>query len=143
MPRGSKTCPQCNKSNGPRTYVCECGYSFIFKPNTSATQKSKTKGKYFDKNKLSRYKPVDIADLVKGDTIKVKPGSYYESKEGNKYYMGEKGTFTFIKTIADGILAHSRKYGVAYLYMGPPSENKLTGTRIRPHRIKRLVKIKK
>lgn len=28
MPRGQKTCGQCNKNVGPRTKICECGFVF-------------------------------------------------------------------------------------------------------------------
>ena len=38
MPRGKKTCPQCNASVGPRLRVCECGHEFAFK------QKIETQG---------------------------------------------------------------------------------------------------
>ncbi len=31
MPRGKKTCPDCEASVGPRLKVCECGYEFTFK----------------------------------------------------------------------------------------------------------------
>jgi len=35
MPRGVKTCPQCEKACGPRTYKCkECGHQFIIKGMT-------------------------------------------------------------------------------------------------------------
>ena len=28
MPRGKKKCPECNKLNGVRSFVCECGYVY-------------------------------------------------------------------------------------------------------------------
>ena len=34
MPRGSKTCPKCNTSTGPRTFKCpQCGYDYPVKGN--------------------------------------------------------------------------------------------------------------
>ncbi len=30
MPRGKKTCPECEAEWGPRTKVCECGHEFSF-----------------------------------------------------------------------------------------------------------------
>lgn len=129
--KGQKICPKCAKGCGPRSYECSCGHTFIFNPNGFKKMMQKRE---------KRLQSVKVEELVKGDIIKVKPGSYYESKEGNKYYMGEKGTYTVIKLVADGILAHSRKYGVAYLYMGPETNNTITGTHVRPHRIKRVIK---
>ena len=29
MPRGKKTCPQCNAEHGPRTHKCGCGHEFF------------------------------------------------------------------------------------------------------------------
>lgn len=37
MPRGSKTCPKCNTTTGPRTFKCsQCGYNYPVKGNTVA-----------------------------------------------------------------------------------------------------------
>jgi len=35
MPRGKKTCPECNAQVGPRLAVCECGFEFTFKHGKS------------------------------------------------------------------------------------------------------------
>ena len=32
MPRGKKSCPECQALVGPRLRVCECGFEFVFKP---------------------------------------------------------------------------------------------------------------
>ena len=32
MPKGKKSCPECNALVGPRLAVCECGHKFAFKP---------------------------------------------------------------------------------------------------------------
>lgn len=34
MARGQKSCPECHKITGPRTYKCECGYEFPIKSKT-------------------------------------------------------------------------------------------------------------
>lgn len=117
---------------GPRSYNCaKCGHVFIFNPNGFKKMMQKRE---------KRLQSIKVEDLVKGDTIKVKPGSYYESKEGNKYAMGEKGIFVVIKHVPNGILAHSKKYGVAFLYTGPEFNSTITGTHVRPHRIKKVIK---
>lgn len=35
MPRGQKTCPNCEEPNGPRTKVCKCGHEFSIKGKTT------------------------------------------------------------------------------------------------------------
>lgn len=37
MPRGKKSCPQCNASVGPRLRICQCGYEFAFKQKAEST----------------------------------------------------------------------------------------------------------
>lgn len=137
MPKGSKTCPnpKCNNLCGPRSFECNsCGHIFIFKSKV-ATQAAKTKV-----TRERRYRTVPIEDLVKGDTIKVKPGSYYVTNDGKKMPMGEKGMFTFVKHAPNGILASSRKLGYIFLYTGPDEDSSITGTHLRSHRIKKLIK---
>lgn len=128
--KGQKICPKCAKGCGPRSYECSCGHIFIFNPNGVKKVGVKVK----------RFQSVKIEDLLKGDVLRVKPGSYYETKEGNKYSMGEKGIFTFVKHAPDGIMATSKKLGYIYLYTGPSKDDSITGTHIRPHRIKKVIK---
>lgn len=37
MPRGKKTCPECNKETGPRTLKCECGHDFKSQKKSAKT----------------------------------------------------------------------------------------------------------
>ncbi len=39
MPRGKKTCPECNASVGPRLGTCECGHKFAFKQGSEPKRK--------------------------------------------------------------------------------------------------------
>jgi hypothetical protein len=41
MPKGKKACPSCEKSNGCRTKVCECGHQFGKQESTTAVKQTK------------------------------------------------------------------------------------------------------
>lgn len=88
--------------------------------------------------------------LHPGDVFRCTGGPYYVTKEGEKINMGEHGTFRFINTAKNGILATPYKLrkdplprGSVFIYMGEECVSPVTGTNLCPHRIRKMRKKKK
>ena len=126
MPKGSKQCPDCSKSVGVRTKVCDCGYKFLFKPSFM-----KKRGKLVK----------DWRELEQGDEIKVVQGSgsYAITDSGEKVYFTERGRLRVHKKQSNGISVYG-KHGSSLLYMGNPMYCNKTNTYRNPHKIKLLKK---
>jgi len=100
MPRGFKTCPECNKQTGPRTQTCDCGHVFKTKEKVARALSYTGRGrkkctaceticgvrtrqcpqckKHFDFTPSSmkeHRKSVNWKDLEHGDHIRVIAGS--------------------------------------------------------------------
>ena len=129
MARGQKICPSCLTATGPRAYKCanpNCNHIFAFKP----TSKEKKNTKIIDK--------VNWRELLPGDKIKVRGGSYYVS-HGEFIPMGAKGKFTVCKVEHNGILGYSGEGGYGFIYMGPDKQSKETGVWHTKHKIIKMV----
>lgn len=110
--RGQKTCVECDAINGVRAFVCkECGSEFKMK-----------KGRIRPHNVLVE----DHTTLERGDIIKVvgNSGPYYTEENGEKTYLVDRGSYTVVRTYADGIQVTGES-GHGYLYMGKTCPSKL------------------
>lgn len=119
MPKGYKTCPECNNLTGPRTQLCKCGHTFSFK---SPQQQKAVKEKKF---RLIE----DWRELQPGEFIKVsgRSGPYYQ-KEGERMYLSNRGLHCVIRLDENGIHARgvgNKSQGYVYLYMGKKRRSKL------------------
>lgn len=93
--KGSKTCPSCNSSCGPRTKICSCGHAFEFKNSIKPT--------------------TVVLNLEKKET----PSPSFNSSEGYGIIIPagkcpaslSKGVEMFV----EGIHSHSKERGVKYL----------------------------
>jgi hypothetical protein len=83
--------------------------------------------------------------LYPGDVFRCSGGPYYLTKDDRKVSMGERGLFQYIDKLEDGILAfpHGEKMArSAFIYMGEEKLSELTGTYLRPHKIRKIRKKK-
>lgn len=127
MPRGKKVCPSCSVETGPRSYCCpSCNYVFTFKLKSKETKNTKLIAK------------VNWRELVKGDKIKVKGGSYYVSK-GEFIPMGARGKFTVCHLEENGILAYSSNGGFQFIYMGGDYQSPVTKVWHTKHKLIKLM----
>jgi hypothetical protein len=136
MPKGQKICPNCQKINGCRSFVCSnCNHVFAIKKDTMISAK--------EKRTHVSVKNFDWRSLEHGDKIKITNGPYFLTKEGELIPMGYKGKFTVEKIDETGILAWSmgKHSGIAYIYMGPETLNKETGITKVSHKILKLKRI--
>ena len=128
MPKGKKTCPNCNDLCGPRAYVCKnCNHVFSFK----ITNK--------EKRTLKVVKDFNWKELEKGDKIKVGGGPYF-LHEGELIPMGYRGKFVVDRIDSKGIHAWGldKNAGFAHIYMGPDFQNPETGVWKVKHKILKL-----
>ncbi len=103
--RGQKLCTHCNTVNGVRSFECKnCGQAFKMKKGPKGIRKKKIE---------------DFKSLQRGDWIKVVGGSgpYYTDRDGEKYYMVDRGKYIVEYTDSEGIHAYGDT-GYNYLYMG-------------------------
>ena len=128
MPKGKKTCPNCNNLCGPRAYVCKnCNHVFSFK----ITNK--------EKRTLKVVKDFDWKQLEKGDKIKVGGGPYF-LHDGELIPMGYRGKFVVERVDNKGIHAWGldKNAGFAHIYMGSDYQNPETGVWKVKHKILKL-----
>jgi len=130
MPKGSKTCPDCNTMTGPRAYCCKkCNHIFIFKAKSKEAKNTKIIQK------------INWKELVKGDRIKVTGGPYFVS--GSEFIpMGYRGRYVVDSVDSNGILAwgKDRQNGFCHIYMGRDYQNPETKVWKTKHKIVKLVK---
>ena len=154
MPRGTKTCPSCNRSVGPRTKTCECGHNFAFKDKNEVTPSVmglpvKITKKKRRRRKKSIYEKGDNFDwrtLQPGDRIKVIQGSGPVWNIGEKQInMGYKGRFLVKELDDNGILATNiskgfvHSVGYCHIWMGPEQKSPIDPSLIKiPHKIKKM-----
>lgn len=128
MPKGSKSCPNCNNSCGPRAYVCKnCNHVFSFKMNQK------------EKRTHHIVKNFNWTELQPGDKIKVGGGPYF-LHEGELVPMGYRGKFVVDRVDDKGICAWGidKNAGFAHIYMGPDYQNPETGVWKVKHKILKL-----
>ena len=143
--RGSKACPICSALNGPRSFLCKvCGHEFLFE-------------------KLKNQ--VDWKTLKKGDIIKVMSSGgpyfvttkesfvaiknhetgkteYKTTQAGTRIAMNHPGIFKVHKIKSDGMVVYGKQRknkGYVFIYMGKSTDSE-HGTRMEPHRIKKITK---
>jgi len=127
MPRGKKSCPSCSFETGPRAYSCpKCNHIFAFKP----------KGKEAKNTKI--IEKLNWRELVKGDRIKVRGGSYYVCR-GEFIPMGANGKFTVCEVQHNGILGDGFEGGYQFIYMGGDFQSPDTKVWHTKHKIMILV----
>ena len=104
MPKGKKSCPECNTETGVRSYECECGYRFPMKKRQKGRRKKLVE---------------NFKQLKAGDEIKLVGGSgpYYTDDYGDRHYLIERGRYKVVSRDANGLIVHG-KYGYGHLYMG-------------------------
>lgn len=115
MPRGSKTCPKCNRTCGPRSFECPgCGENF----NVNGKKKT-PKVKIARKRKPKAVRVVDWRVLQPGTRFKVTSGSgpYYTTAD-SRLYIAEKGYFTVKEIKEDGLIATDDSGMWNFIYMG-------------------------
>lgn len=128
MPKGKKTCPDCNTMTGPRAYVCKnCNHIFSFKMNNT------------EKRTIKVIKNFNWRELQSGDKIKVGAGPYF-MHEGELIPMGYRGKFIVDKIDDQGIQAWGldKNSGFAHIYMGSDYKNSETGIYKTKHKILKL-----
>ena len=116
--RGKKICKHCNTINGVRSFECKnCGQPFKMKKGPKGIRKKKVK---------------DFKTLQRGDWIKVVGGSgpYYTDRDGEKYYMVDRGKYIVEYTDSEGIHAYGDT-GYNYLYMGKRCPSPLMDSLVR------------
>jgi hypothetical protein len=77
--------------------------------------------------------------LHPGDDFHCSCGPYWIGKDGKKINMGQKGAFTFVNSIKDGIIATNGKM-TAFIYMGETKTSETTGTCLAAHKLKKRKK---
>ena len=77
--------------------------------------------------------------------MRVSSGPYYPAKDGTKIGMGEKGIYTFSHVDEQGNLFGISKKSRAccLIYIGKEYVSDLTGTVMRPHKLRKIRKKKK
>ena len=128
MAKGQKTCPSCNKTTGPRAYVCKgCGHIFCFKPKSKEAKSTKI------------IRDFNWRELIKGDRIRVGGGPYFVSR-GEFIPMGYRGRFVVERIDEHGIQAWGldKHSGFCHIYMGPDIQNKETGVWKTKHKMMKL-----
>ena len=125
--KGRKTCPQCGTGTGPRAYCCKsCNYVFTFKPKSKEAKDTKIIEK------------LNWRELIKGDKIKVRGGSYYVCR-GEFIPMGANGKFTVCEIHHNGILGYGSEGGYQFIYMGGDYQSPVTKVWHTRHKIMKLV----
>lgn len=133
MPKGSKTCPSCNATCGPRSFTCKhCGADFIVKG-----EKKAPKQKIVRKIKPKALRVVDWANLQTGTRFKITNGSGpYYLRNGERTYMSEKGYYTVQSILKDGIMGIDDNGYTNFIYMGEEKPSPNIPNLVRsPHRI--------
>ena len=70
MARGSKECPSCKASVGPRTKICKkCGFEFKVKTKTSSTKSSSTNISKADVERIFNVRQLMIEAADQGVTV--------------------------------------------------------------------------
>ena len=116
--RGKKVCSHCGTVNGVRSFECKnCGQEFKMKKGPKGIRKKKVE---------------DFKSLQRGDWIKVVGGSgpYYTDRDGEKYYMVDRGKYIVEYTDSEGIHAYGDT-GYNYLYMGKRCPSPLMDSLVR------------
>ena len=116
--RGKKVCSHCGTVNGVRSFECKnCGQAFKMKKGPKGIRKKKVE---------------DFKSLQRGDWIKVVGGSgpYYTDRDGEKYYMVDRGKYIVEYTDSEGIHAYGDT-GYNYLYMGKRCPSPLMDSLVR------------
>lgn len=129
MPKGSKTCPNCNTGNGPRAYACKnCNQPFSFKAKSKEAKNTKVVQK------------VNWRELQAGERIRVGGGPYFVASGGKFVPMGYRGRFVVRGVDNNGILAYGldKHTGFAHIYMGRDTQNKETQVWKTRHRLVKL-----
>ena len=124
--KGQKTCPSCGKGTGPRAFSCSCGHTFVFKAKSKEAKNTKI------------IRDVNWRELVKGDRIKARGGSYYVCK-GEFIPMGANGKFTVCEIHDNGILAYGSDGGYQFIYMGGDYQSPVTKVWHTKHKLTKLV----
>jgi hypothetical protein len=130
MPKGQKSCPNCDTMTGPRAYVCKnCNHIFSFNMTIK------------EKRTMKIVKDFRWQELQKGDKIKVGGGPYF-FYEGELIPMGYRGKFVVEKVDDKGIHAWGldKTTGFAHIYMGADYQNPETGVWKTKHKILKLKK---
>lgn len=76
-----------------------------------------------------------------GDKVRVSGGPYYQTQDGKKISMGEKGVgeFAGADEKGTGIYVRFPKYSSArFVYIGPEGVSELTGTILKPHKVRKI-----
>lgn len=133
--RGSKTCPNCQGSCGPRSFECKhCGHEFS---GTKAKQKSSKEKKVRPKNEGVKL-VLDWQSLERGQFIRVSGGPYHKSSQG-KTRLFDKGVYRVTGIDENGlnVMAVGRKgSGAAHVYMGPRKISPVLKSIVRvPHKV--------
>jgi ribosomal protein L40E len=125
--KGQKVCEKCGTITGPRAYICkQCNTPFVFKAKSKEAKNTKII------NKLNWH------ELVKGDRIKVRGGSYYVCR-GEFIPMGANGKFTVCEVQYNGILGYGSNGGYQFIYMGRDFQSPVTKVWHTRHKIMKLV----
>lgn len=128
MPKGCKKCNRCGSTdNGPRSFACKsCNAPFVFKVKSKEAKNTKIVEK------------LNWRELVKGDKIKVRGGSYYFHR-GEFIPMGANGKFTVCEIHHNGILGYGSEGGYQFIYMGGDYQNPTTNVWHTKHKVMKLV----
>lgn len=123
--RGFKLCEKCHSNQGVRTRKCKiCGNEFP-PPQPKINFKNKRKAKT---------EKVNWKELSKGDKIKVRGGSVY-----NSHTIPRRGIFIVKKVDEDGIHAYPLKGGGhAFINMTQTGLNKF-GFYNEPHKVRKVI----
>lgn len=79
--------------------------------------------------------------LREGDKIRISEGPYYPTKDGRKIKMGLSGLHYFSHLDDQGnVWVRNSQGTLAMVYMGKEHLSEMTGTYMRPHKIKKIRK---
>ena len=141
MAKGQKFCqnPKCLQPSGPRACMCKaCNTPFVFKDADCLTKKNK-----FNKApKASR--DVNWRELVKGDRIKVRGGTYFINSSGEFVPMGYRGKFVVDSLDGSGIRAWGidKFTGFCHIWMGKDKVCQETNLHKTAHQLMKLKPLK-
>jgi hypothetical protein len=110
--RGQKLCGSCGTINGVRAFTCKsCEAEFSMKKFRRGLRKVLVR---------------DFKTLERGDVIRVTSGSgpYYTDQQGERQYMVDRGKYTVMSIIEEGLNVLGEK-GHSFLYMGKICPSKL------------------
>lgn len=153
MGKGSKICPHCQESNGPRSFVCKrCLRGFVVKgvlqPDLTSTFNPGASGAstalaVADTRKQLKTKEVDFRELKKDDLFKVVSGGPVwprSIENGGNIPIGYYGIFKVDYIDHEGIHAWPVKAkteggGKCYIYCATTQKKMESGTLMLPHHI--------